>query len=329
MVDANGGNAVTLPEHDLTVVTANVQQGREDPAKSNQMEIFVDRVIRFVPKLPDVLLLQEVSRASATRIAKFLRQKTPFRYEVAIGPAAGVVQKSDESEEVIWDSAIVLNTDVMEVIDAGGVITTTYPPIDARPGILVRTKQHSHLGVRKIGGKVPIALASVHLVTGTRLALVSLAFCYKNQWCKDILGVLNQRYPRPGYVHVIGGDFNNARCMSAPDLPETIKCDQWPFWRTFTTVSEYKDAIFTVHGTSDRSLRKQARRGNRMAKPRIDYIFTTGAVENASHDLTYSARPGQPGFYSDHRFLWEQLALPVDLPQVPPTAGDAITATTE
>ena len=37
---------------------------------------------------------------------------------------------------------------------------------------------------------------------------------------------------------------------------------------------------------------------------RIDYVFARGVVRDASHDVGYEARRGDPDFYSDHRLLW-------------------------
>jgi endonuclease/exonuclease/phosphatase family metal-dependent hydrolase len=296
----------TPPTSELLVLTANLQQGHGDPS-TNQMEIFADRVVRLLPFAPDVLLLQEVNGASAKRVARLLRHRTPYDYRVLIGPAGDVVQSSDEEEEVVWDSAIVLNTDTTQSAGNGGVITSRFDPADGVPGQLARTKQHSYLPVKKSDWLLPIALVSIHFVQSLRLLPRTRGFCYKDHWIKEIVAFLSNHFPPTHHVHVIGGDLNNARCLG---VPETIKCDEWPFWNTATSRSGFSDAIFSVHGSSNRALHRQARRGNRIAKPRIDYIFARTPVINSSHDVTYGARPGEPGFYSDHRFLWAQMKLP-------------------
>jgi endonuclease/exonuclease/phosphatase family metal-dependent hydrolase len=312
----------TVPGNELLIVTANLQQGRSDPSSSKQMQIFANRVTTLVPFAPDVLLLQEVSGESAVKVANLLRRRTTFNYQVAIGPQGDVVQKTDDVEEVIYDSAIVLNSNTMESVDDGGVITNAYDPIDAFPGVLPRTKQHSFMLVRKRIGGVPVALASIHFVTSERLALKSLGFCYKNKWTREVTDLLFDRYPIPDHAHVVAGDFNNPRCLVTPGLatPEAVKCEEWPFWNAFTSRAGYNDAILSVHGSSDRALHRQARRGTRTAKPRIDFVFTTANVLDASHDVTYGAFPGEPGFYSDHRFLWAR----IDLPDPPPPVEEPV-----
>lgn len=297
----------TTPESELLVVTGNLQQGHGDPTKSNQMENFAARITGLLPFAPDVLLLQEVSGVSAGKVARLLRRRTPYDYRVLIGPGGDVVQRTGDREEVVWDSAIVVNMDTVQPLGPGGFITTRYDPDDGIPGELARVKQHSYLAVRKSDRLLPVALASIHFVTSLRLVPRTLGFCYKAQWVKEIVAFLNDRYPRLDHVHIVGGDLNNPRCL---ELTETVECDQWPFWNTLTSRTGYSDAIYSVHGFSNRALHRQARRGNRVAKPRIDYVFTSAAVLNSSHDVTYGARAGQPGFYSDHRFLWAHMQLP-------------------
>jgi endonuclease/exonuclease/phosphatase family metal-dependent hydrolase len=301
------GRLAAAPEDQLMVLTANLQQGLSDPTKSNQMRIFANRVSTILPLAPDVLLLQEVSGQTATYVARLLRQRLPFDYRVAIGPSGGVVQSTDAVQEVVWDCAILLNMSTMESLDEGGVLLSTYDPVDGVPGQLVRTKQHSYLLAHKLGRSSPVALVSLHFVQSLRLAPRSIGFFYKNLWIKDIVSFIRNKYPFPTHAHFIGGDLNNPRCLGTP---ETVKCDEWPFWRRVTKLSGCRDAIFDVHGTTNRALHKQARRGHRTAKPRIDYVFTTTPVLNSSHDVNYGALPGEPGFYSDHRFLWAHLKLP-------------------
>jgi endonuclease/exonuclease/phosphatase family metal-dependent hydrolase len=297
----------TTDEGELLVLTANLQQGHGDPSKSNQMDIFVNRVSNLVPFPPDVLLLQEVSGGSAERVARLLRRRTRLNYRISVGPPGDVIQSSDELEEVVWDSAIIVNLDTTQPLDQRGVITTRYELADGIPRAPARTKQHSYLLVKKSDRMMPVALSSIHFVQSLRLMPRTLGFCYKRQWTKEIVAFFDDRFPRLGHVHVIGGDLNNPRCLR---VPETIKCEEWPFWQTLTARAGYSDAIYTVHGSSNRDLLRQARRGHSIAKPRIDYIFTSASVLKCSHDITYDARAGDPGFYSDHRFLWAHLRLP-------------------
>lgn len=318
MASAATRSLSATPSGELLVLSANLQQRRGDPTMSNQMEIFAKRVSTLLPFVPDVLLLQEVSGATAELVARLLRDRTHYDYRVTISPAGDVMQRSDASEEVVWDSAIVLNMTTSEPLDSGGVVTTAYKADDGLPGQPVRTKQHSYLLAQKRVRPVPVVLASIHFVQSLRLFPRTVGFCYKRQWTGEILTKLKERYPAPDCVWIIAGDFNNPRCLAAT---ETIECDEWPFWTMLTRRGGLSDAIFSVHGHSNRALHRQARRGNKVAKPRIDYIFSSARVLNSSHDVTYGAHAGDPGFYSDHRFLWAHMQLP------PPVSLDQTSGT--
>jgi exonuclease III len=282
------------------------------------MAVFARRVSTLLPFAPDVLLLQEVGGGSSRLVARLLRERTPFDYRVAIAPGDNVVQKTGDRDEVVWDSAIVVNRSTTKPLDTGGVLTSRYDPGDGVPGGLARTKQHSYLVTQKNEGGTPIALVSIHFVTSLRLSPKSLGFCYKRQWVKEIAEFFDATYPVPDFVRVIAGDMNNPRCLGSP---ETVRCEEWPFWKSLTARAGYTDAIFAAHGHSNRALHRQARRGNRTAKPRIDYIFTSADVAASSHDVTYAARAGDPGFYSDHAFLWARLRLPAEVSSEQASSG--------
>lgn len=317
MTSAERVSAPPSRHDELVVLTANLQQ-RSDPTHSKQMSVFARRVSTLLPFAPDVLLLQEVGGRSSQLVARLLRERTPYDYRVAIGPGDHVVQKTGASEEVVWDSAVVVNRSTTQPVGTGGVLTSRYDPVDGVSGGPARTKQHSYLVAQKNGGGTPIALVSIHFVTSLRLSPKSIGFCYKQQWVKEIIAFFDTTYPFPDFVRVIAGDMNNPRCLGSP---ETVRCEEWPFWKTLTARAGYKDAIFAVHGHSNRDLHRQARRGNRTAKPRIDYIFTSAAVIASSFDVTYGARAGDPGFYSDHAFLWARLRLPPEVSNEPARSG--------
>jgi hypothetical protein len=284
----------------LLIVSANLDLAfPKRPPNPAQTGAFADRVASILPHAPDAVLLQEVDRPNASNLAAQLSERLPFAYAVKAAPNEPVVDKSSDKEDVVGDTAIVLNTTTMRALERPGVISTRYRADDRAPGTKPRAKQHVFLAAGERGGSLKLAMASVHFVPAERLASPIVGFCYKGQWTQKITRLLSGRYP--GRLHVIGGDFNNRRCLATT---ETVQCDTWPFWFALVHKWRFKDAIFAVHGTSDETLREQYRKGTGYSKLRVDYIFTTGTVVDASHDTTYGAIPGDPGFYSDHRLLW-------------------------
>jgi exonuclease III len=259
---------------------------------------FARRVREVVPFAPDAVLLQEVVQSSAARVAQLLKDTTGFGFDVARGPGPDVVVGREGSQIVVRDTAILLNRRTMRIHDAGGFVSTRYLSKDAAPGVEPRVKQHAHCLARTASGRIRLALASIHFVTNDKLAALSMGFCYKGKWARQLAGFLSSRYPQDAVpqLWVIAGDFNNRRCL-APR--ETVDCDVLPFWHVLAAQSGFRDAVFARHGHSQASLAAQTRRGRR-----VDYVLARGRVFAASHDVDYDARKGEPGFYSDHRLLW-------------------------
>jgi hypothetical protein len=284
----------------LLIVSANLDLAfPKRPPNPSQTGAFADRVASILPYAPDAFLLQEVDRPNASRLAAQLSEKLPFTYAVKATPNDPVVDKSSEREDVVGDTAIILNDTTMKALERPGVISTRYRADDRAPQIKPRAKQHVYLAAGERGGSLKVALASVHFVPAERLASTTVGFCYKGQWTQKIVRFLSGRYPSA--LHVLGGDFNNRRCLATT---ETVQCETWPFWFALTHKWGYEDVVFSIHGKTDEMLREQYRKGAAYSKLRVDYIFTKGKVIDASHDTTYGAIPTDPGFYSDHRLLW-------------------------
>jgi endonuclease/exonuclease/phosphatase family metal-dependent hydrolase len=299
------------PASQMLVVSANLQAGAAGPAPPVQIQRFARRLRRLLPFAPDVLLLQEVTDETAGMTAEFLAEEIPFSFSVERSPGPppeteldqSVVEPAppeDRQEEVVSDTAVVVNAGTTRVRDPGGDVMTSYDVIDASPGAPWRTKRNAYLVAAKRGRRFKVALISIHFVGNWRLEPQSIGYFYKNQWTREITAFLEERYPSSEYLHVIGGDFNHRRCI---EVPERVDCEEWPFWHTLVKRVGLRDSIFEIHGTSDEGLEKQ-RKGKRRERKRIDYIFTNARVIDASHDAAYDASAGDRGFYSDHALLW-------------------------
>jgi endonuclease/exonuclease/phosphatase family metal-dependent hydrolase len=299
------------PAGQMLVVSANLQAGAARPAPPKQIRRFARRLRRLVPFAPDVLLLQEVTEETAGMTAGMLAEEIPFRFSVERSPGPPPETELDQTvpeseppedvqEEVVSDTAVVVNAETTRVRDSGGDVMTRYEVMDANPRAPWRTKLHAYLVATERGRRSKVALVSIHFAGNWRFEPPSIGFFYKNQWTREIAAFLEERFPSSEYLHVIGGDFNNRRCI---ETPEKVNCEEWPFWHTLVKRAGLNDSIFEIHGTSDEGLEKQ-RKGKRRERKRIDYIFTNARVIDASHDAAYDAGPGDRGFYSDHALLW-------------------------
>jgi exonuclease III len=286
------------PARKLLVLSANLRKALPRDLIDQEMVNFARRVPEVVPFAPDAVLLQEVVRSSAARVAELLKDTTGFGFDVAVRPGAEPVVGTQGRQTVVRTTAVLLNRRTMRLAGSGGFVDTRYLVKDAAPGVEPRIKEHAHCLARTASGRIELVLASIHFVTNEKFAAPTMGFCYKGKWAGQVARFLRDRYPLDDLpqVCVIAGDFNNRRCL----MPrERVKCEVWPFWHVLTEQNGLADAVFQRHGGSNESLAAQTRNGKR-----IDYIFVRGTTFRASHDVDYEAQPGDPDFYSDHRLLW-------------------------
>jgi exonuclease III len=286
------------PPRQLLVLSGNLKKALPRDLVDSEMVNFARRVPEVVPFAPDAVLLQEVVKSSSTRIAHLLKETTGFRFDVVVSPGPEPVVGIQGNQIVVRNTAILLNRRTMRVADEGGFFATRYLSRDGAPGLEPRVKEHAHCLAQTASGRIGLALTSVHFVTNDKFAAPTMGYCYKSQWARQLASFLRSRYPEETVpqLWVIGGDFNNRRCLGPR---EGVECEVLPFWHVLTKQSGFSDAVFDRHGHSQESLATQTRRGRR-----IDYVFMHGAVFDASHDVDYDARKGDPDFYSDHRLLW-------------------------
>lgn len=296
---ARAAGFVASPDGQIVVVTANLRETvKDDVADTTDMQIFATRLLAQVPYAPDALLLQEVSRPAARNVASILSTRTGFRY-------TAVVTNSElhvETKNYVYNygNAIVLNSTTMGKLDAGGYIGTTYSREDAAVSGKPSVSNTAYTLVAESSGGLQMSLASSHLAKQSALKTESIADAYKKEWVEKIATKLKSAYGvSSSRVSSMGGDYNDERCRN-----EARPCDPNPFWSTLTSSTYgYKDSVNTAGGVGG-----------------VDFIFTTGGVIDAGLDQAYpnDAKPGDVGFYSDHKFRWAHLGTD-ETPPTPPT----------
>jgi hypothetical protein len=299
------------PPRELVIVSANLKKALPRFLTNDSSLVnFAHRIPEVVPYAPDALLLQEVVHQSAHRVTDLLADIFGSRYVVAVAPDESAFVGASESGDVVRNAAIVLNQETLRLEGEGDYVPTAYPARDARAGIAPRVKEHPHCLATSVSDEIAVALASVHFVTNDRFVSPAAGFRHKARWARGLATFMRSRYPRAVATQawLVGGDFNNRRCRG---LRETARCRPFPFWRAFIEEG-YVDAVFERHAGLNGSLAAQSRRGRHMTR-RIDYLFVRGGrVLDASHDLSYDAKMGDPRFYSDHRLLWALIGPTAD-----------------
>lgn len=290
------------PPGRLLIVNNNLQEAfvASDVADPSDLANFVRRLLDQTTYAPDALLLQEVVNSSAQTVARLMSESTGWTYQVVVAPGESVYQPSGENEQIIRDTAIVINTGTLEAVGEAGFMRSTYAAEDGLSGEPVRTKEHAFAAARVIGeSATKVPLMSLHFVP-TRNAFPDdeTSWAYKDRWVDEIARFFDETYPAPRWnTPFLAGDFNNRRCVS---VDETRSCDTLAFWDSLTSTHGYSDAIF--HGGSEDEI------GTRK---RIDYMFGRFGSLTAASDLSYgSAERSDPAvFYSDHRLMWALVDL--------------------
>jgi endonuclease/exonuclease/phosphatase family metal-dependent hydrolase len=280
--------SATSPPGKMVVVTSNLRAAWG--AQSDmpvRMGRYVNRLLDQTPYFPDVLMLQEVKRSSADKVASLLSDRTGNRYVVAVRPPK-VPWHQTPKIRTETDSAIVINRTTTKKLDPGGYISLTFKRSDAAdPHTRVEVNQHARLSVAEVSGSLKLSVASVHFQYKL-LKNHSLWRTYQKKWAKKVTSKLSEKYP--GTRHTVGGDFNRTRCI-VPGGPDT--CKRNPFWRVFVNHHDYRDSIYKVW----RDGKKHLGLGG------VDFIFTKGDPTNARTDRDYNKK-ARSGFYSDHKFVW-------------------------
>ena len=272
----------------VLVVTNNLHSDSEEEIQQlGEARVLARRVLDDVDCPPDVLLLQEVVRASARRVAETFTRMTTDRYVVVKSPGDSWIPVA-RKKVVNTETAIVVNLSTMRVVDDGGWIRSPYQRAHAVGRPVVR--RHAHVMVAERRGGVRIALVSVHWVRPSTLSSREVARAYQDRWAKQIAETVDDRYPRAN-VKLIAGDFNQNRCVYEP----SNNCEPLsPYYETLRGRRYgYVDAVFEMHKMGG-----------------VDYFFSTGDLLDAGSDGDYdkdAAEGDARRWYSDHKFRWALL----------------------
>ena len=284
------------PPGQILVVDNNLQEAfsEDDVNDTTDVDNFVARLLTQIDYVPDVVMLQEVVRASAEGVATRLSEQTGYPFTVVVGPEDTVYPPGyeDREDQVVRETAILINASTMTATGPQGFIDTSYPAEDGIPGQRARTKQQAYSGLIEQQTGDAFAAMSIHyLPTQNWFEDNQVAWQYKAQWSDELATFLDSTFPENA-TRLLVGDFNNRRCMTRD---ETRECETMPFWPVVTSTHGYTDALYTVGAEAEIGTQK-----------RIDYIFGRTAFLEAASDLDYTdEEKADPAiFYSDHRFLW-------------------------
>lgn len=271
----------------VLVVTANLEEAWDaaDNADAADLSEFVDRVTHLTPHAPDVLLLQEVTRASTERVVRLLEAQTGRRYAVAASAGKSPIEVKKD-RVLTKETSIVVNAGTMQRIGRPRYLSTTFRKRHGAKGQLREVKMNAAVLLRERRTGMTIPVANVHFHTSSAFRSKRLSKRYRSIWSQLVARKLRAAWPRYASQRVIGGDFNAARVREVRGRYVT---ERW--WRRLTS-NGFRDAIVDID-----------RHGG------VDYIFTRTGVAAAGVDSDYpgKAAEGTPAYYSDHKLRWALL----------------------
>ncbi len=275
------------PQGQVVVVTNNLHSNNGAELDDlSEAGVFARRVLEDVPYRPDVILLQEVVRKSAKKVAAEFTTRTSDQYVVVrSSPLSRGWVRVSTNKVINTDTAIIINASTTELLDQGGWINMAVAASDVAGEQVVRRTAYAM--VTEIGSNVQMPVASLHFLRPSEMRTRELAFKYQEKWTTNIANLLRDKYPG-GSLKVIAGDFNEDRCVNDP-YPN---CEPLaPYYAKLTgSPYNYVDTVWTM-------IRKGA----------VDHLFATGALLAAGADTDYdkAAALGDPTeWYSDHIFHW-------------------------
>jgi hypothetical protein len=301
------------PPGQVLVVDANLQEAFQlpDVEDPTDMRNFVRTIGDRVPYefAPDVVLVQEIRRASAQNLADLLAEAYGHRYVIAVDP--GEAPWLDDGAR--RDTTAVYNDTTMRLGDEGGFVRTTNRAGEGKDNA------YALLEERRGGLRVPV---------------ISLHWAHRGDpvaHARQMVEQLDVAYPSPSMrqVEIVAGDFNVKRCLGGASWKsEELDCPEQDWYRVFTDEHDFTDAVLSA--SPDEIPQAQL---DDVA--RIDFLFARGSVVGAGSDLATKRelgrhercagangdyfKPGRGGeapepcrslFYTDHRLLWGLVGMP-------------------
>lgn len=270
------------PDDSVLVITANVAEAwvYSDVRSHGDMDKFVNRVLDETKYRPDILALQEVRRSSAEYIARKMSGLSGQPYKLAVTPPSNPSFNYGGGRAGAKETAILINSKTMKVLDRGGYIPSPYKPEHANEPYDPVFHQAFAL-LKKRDTKMKFATMSTHFLPRSYMANGDVDKYYRNKWSKQVHNKLRNRYGgRAGVKYLIAGDFNQLGCLQG--IGEDCRSKS-PFWKTLRGFG-YQDTAKTF-GT-------------------IDFIWSKG-MPGAAHSMDSGFKSlSSSKRYSDHAFRW-------------------------
>ncbi len=285
-----GAGSRNTPDNEILVVTANIEEaytmGTNDLANHFEIDNFAQRVKDVVPKVPDVLLLQEVNRETSLLAARRLSARLNQRFVVGVRPIANTTLEYSD-RQVHTETAILLNARTMATEHKGGYFAAKYPSSAAPPGQRVQVRRQAYMLARERATGLKVPIVSLHYAMESSFRTASLSNDWRGKWSAQLKGLLNRKYNADSNrrAPMIGGDFNAGRCYRG----DFSNCTVAKWWKTMTSrPHKYLEA------------------GREHLVPYgVDAIFIQGTAVNAGWDEHGDfSESDRQRFYSDHRLRW-------------------------
>ncbi|TMR06740.1 discoidin domain-containing protein [Actinomadura soli] len=279
---------------DLVVVQANLQDAMRpaDAADTADLDHFANRVIKSVPKAPDVLLLTDILGPGAEHLARRLSRSTGDGYRVAVSPG----RTPFLGDGGVRASAILINSGTVSVRGAAGFVR-------------VQGEDQAQLTVAGRGSS-----QETHLLSG-RVGAVGAPVA---QAAATEFDTALRKRAGDTEMAVLGADFSSIRCAQA----QKFGCALAPFWSYLTQTNAYDEAAFV--GDSRVSTRQYTSflfaRG-RVAEAAMDVEYDTAVPDlatcKAAYDRGDSRKAGAAcgNYYADQPFTWARLKPDTDVRQ--------------
>ncbi len=276
-----------------------------DQQRSRELVNMARRWSGLVNYSPDLFLLQESSPRAARKTASALSARFNLPYRAVVAPKRSMWINPDRLGWTVtkMNSALIMNASSLKFRN-GGYMTVKQKDSDRVQG--VRTIQHQAYGLfNERGTGRPLAAMAIHFNDNGFFKNSRLGNRRRTEWTQKASRFLRKRYPAPK-LRVIGGEFSHNRCRN--QRWETVVCDEARFYKVITDEFGYKDAVYEANSTSNADLKEQATSKDGRPK-RVDYIFAKPRIVNASRDVTYNAKKGDPGYISDHKGDWALITV--------------------